>query len=349
MEALRRWTPRAGWGPADLGPITVIDAHAAGEPLRVITGGLPPIPGDTILAKRRYAREHLDHLRRLLVFEPRGHADMYGCILTEPVTPDGDLGVLFLHNEGFSTMCGHGIIGLVTVLLETGALAAVQPATVIRLDTPAGRVTARARVEGDRVTSVAFENVPSFLYALDQEVNVPGVGVIRCDVAFGGAFYAYCRAADLGVRLVPEEYRRLIDAGMAVKRAVAAALPIRHPIEPDLGFLYGTIIIAPPQAPGANSRNVCIFADGEVDRSPTGTGLSGRLAIEHARGRLPLGQPFVVESLLGTRFTGRILRTATVGDFAAVIPEVEGSACITGRSEFVCVPDDPLKGGFILR
>ncbi len=349
MEALRRWTPPAGWGPAGLGPITVIDAHAAGEPLRVVTGGLPPIPGDTILAKRRYAREHLDHLRRFLVFEPRGHADMYGCIVTEPVTTDGDLGVLFLHNEGFSTMCGHGIIGLVTVLLETGALAVLQPATIVRLDTPAGRVTARPRVEGNRVTSVAFENVPSFVYALDQEVDVPGVGVIRYDVAFGGAFYAYCRAADLGVRLAPEEYRRLIDAGVAVKRAVAAALPIRHPLEPDLGFLYGTIILGPPQASGAHSRNVCVFADGEVDRSPTGTGVSGRLAIEHARSRLPLDQPFVVESLLGTRFTSRILRTATVGDFAAVVPEVEGRAYITGRSEFVCAPDDPLKHGFILR
>ncbi len=349
MEALRGWTPRASWGPAGLGPITVIDAHAAGEPLRVVTGGLPPIPGDTILAKRRYARDHLDHLRRLLVFEPRGHADMYGCIVTEPVTPDGDLGVLFFHNEGFSTMCGHGVIGLVTVLLETGALAAAQPATIVRLDTPAGRVTARAGVEGDRVASVAFENVPSFVYALDQEVDVPGVGVIRYDVAFGGAFYAYCTAADLGVRLVPEDFRRLIDAGTAVKRAVMTALPIRHPIDPDLGFLYGTIILGPPRGPGADSRNVCIFADGEVDRSPTGTGVSGRLAIEHARGRLPLGQPFVVESLLGTRFTGRVLRTAAVGDFAAVIPEVEGSAYITGRGEFTCAPDDPLKNGFILR
>ncbi len=349
IEALRHWAAPTGWAPAGLGPITVIDAHAAGEPLRVITGGLPPIPGDTILAKRQYAREHLDHLRRLLVYEPRGHADMYGCIVTEPVTPDGDLGVLFLHNEGFSTMCGHGIIGLVTVLLETGALAVVQPATIVRLDTPAGRVTARARVQGDRVTSVAFENVPSFVYALDQEVAVPSVGLVRYDVAFGGAFYAYCQAADLGVRLVPEEFRRLIDAGVAVKRAVAAALSIWHPIEPDLGFLYGTIILAPSQGPDAHSRNVCIFADGEVDRSPTGTGVSGRLAIEHARGRLPVGQPIVVESLLGTCFTGRILATSRVGDFAAVIPEVEGSAFITGRSEFVSAPDDPLKSGFILR
>jgi trans-L-3-hydroxyproline dehydratase len=344
LEALRRWRPPNGW-PV----ITAIDAHAAGEPLRVVTSGLPPIPGETILAKRRYAMAHLDHLRRLLIFEPRGHADMYACILTDPVTRDGDLGVLFLHNEGFSTMCGHGVIGLVTVLVETGAVAPLSPATTVRLDTPAGRVTARARVRDGRVTSVAFENVPSFVLTLDQHVDVPGIGEVRCDVAFGGAFYAYIHAANVGVRLVPEEFRRLIDIGVAVTHAVAAALPITHPTEPDLGFLYGTIITGQPQGPGAQSRNVCIFADGEVDRSPTGTGVSGRVAIEHARGRLAVGQPFVVESLIGTTFTGRVLRTATVGEFAAVVPEVEGSAFITGRSEFVVAPDDPLKAGFILR
>ena len=343
LDALRRWKPPGEW-PV----ITVVDAHAAGEPIRVITGGLPPIPGETILAKRRHAIAHLDHLRRLLIFEPRGHADMYACIVTDPVTPDGDFGVLFLHNEGFSTMCGHGVIGLVTVLVETGVVPALAPETTVRLDTPAGRVTARARVRGGRVTSVAFENVPSFVFALDQHVDVLGIGDVRYDVAFGGAFYAYIHAANVGVRLVPDEFRRLIDIGVAVKHAVAA-LPITHPLEPDLGFLYGTIITGPPQGPGAQSRNVCIFADGEVDRSPTGTGVSGRVAIEHARGRLAVGQPFVVESLIGTTFTGRVLRTATVGAFAAVVPDVEGSAFITGRSEFIVAPDDPLKAGFILR
>ncbi len=345
------WTP-----PPDWIRLTTIEAHAAGEPLRVITGGLPPIPGDTILAKRRYARERLDPLRRALMWEPRGHADMYGCILTEPVTPDGDLGVLFVHNEGFSTMCGHGIIGLVTVALETGLLTARD---AIRLDTPAGRVTARAQFDGARVRSVAFENVPSFAYALDQMVDVPGVGPVTYDVGFGGAFYAYCQAADLGVQIAPEDFRKLIEAGMAVKRAVMAALPIRHPFESDLGFLYGTILVGPPHGrsdsgrsdsgDGAHSRNVCVFAEGEVDRSPTGTGVSGRVALEHARGRLPIGEPFVVESLIGTRFTGRVVRTTTVGEFAAVIPEVEGSAYLTGRNEFWIDPDDPLKDGFILR
>ncbi len=335
------WTP-----PLDWTRITTIDCHAAGEPLRVISGGLPPIPGDTILAKRRYAREHLDHLRRALMWEPRGHADMYGCILTEPVTPDGDLGVLFLHNEGYSTMCGHGVIGLVTVALETGMLPARE---AIRLDTPAGRVTARANFDGKRVRSVAFDNVPSFAYKLDQTVDVPGIGCVRYDVGFGGAFYAYCQAGDLGVRLVPEDFRKLIEVGMAVKRAIIASRPIEHPFEPDMSFLYGTIVYGAPHDSSAHSRNVCIFAEGEVDRSPTGTGVSGRVALEYAKGRLSIGEPFVVESLIGTRFTGRVVRTTTYGEFAAVIPEIEGSAYITGRHEFWIAPDDPLKDGFMLR
>jgi proline racemase len=335
------WTPPSNWTR-----ITTIDAHAAGEPLRVITGGIPTIPGETMLAKRRYARDHLDHIRRALMFEPRGHADMYGCAVTEAVTPDGDLGVLFMHNEGYSTMCGHGVIALITVLIETEM---IEPRDVIRLDTPAGRVTARADIHAKRVRSVAFENVPSFAYKLDQSVNVSGIGDIRYDVGFGGAFYAYCKAADLGVRLIAEEFRKLIEAGMAIKRAVMQSLEIKHPFEDDLGFLYGTIIDSDPLSEGADSRNVCIFADGEVDRSPTGTGVSGRVALEHAKGRLKIGEPFVIESLIGTRFSGQVVRETMFGEHAAVIPEIEGSAYVTGQHEFVIDPKDPLKDGFILR
>jgi len=335
------WTP-----PSDWTRITTIDAHAAGEPLRVITAGLPPIPGDTILAKRRYARENLDRIRRALMFEPRGHADMYGAILTDPVTADGDLGVLFIHNEGYSSMCGHGVIALVTVLLETGMLS---PREVVKLDTPAGRVTARAAFGGQRCRNVCFENVPSFAYKLDQTVQVPGIGDVRYDVAFGGAFYAYCKASDLGVQIIPEEFRKLIEVGMAVKYAVMNSIEIKHPFEEDLGFLYGTIIDGLALGVGADSRNVCIFAEGEVDRSPTGTGVSGRVALEHARGRLAIGDPFVIESLIGTRFTGRVIRETRFGDYPAIVPEVEGSAWITGHHEFLIAPDDPLRDGFILR
>jgi trans-L-3-hydroxyproline dehydratase len=343
-DAMREWRP-----PADWPSITVIDAHTAGEPLRVITGGVPAIPGLTILEKRRYAVEHLDQLRRVLVFEPRGHADMYGCVLTEPASPDGDFGVLFFHNEGFSTMCGHGVIGLATVLVETGAFPSSGPEVVMRMDTPAGRVTARAAVAAGRVESVALENVPSFVDILDRVVDVPGVGSVRCDIAFGGAYYAYCRADELGVRVDPTAYQRLIDIGTAIKRAVAADVAIRHPTDPDLGFLYGTIIDDAPRTPGADLRNVCIFADGEVDRSPTGTGVSGRLAIEHARGRLAAGQPFVVESLIGTRFEGRVLRADRVAGRPAIVPEIRGSAHIVARSEMIVAPDDPLRDGFLLR
>jgi trans-L-3-hydroxyproline dehydratase len=338
------WTP-----PSDWIRLRTIDAHAAGEPLRVLAfdSGFPTIPGDTILAKRRYTREHLDHLRRALMFEPRGHADMYGAILTEPVTPDGDLGVLFTHNEGYSTMCGHGIIALTTVVFETG----LKPPPLLRLDTPAGRVTARADWDSAqrRVRSVSFENVPADVVELDQTVEAPGLGAVRYDLAFGGAYYAYCEAEPLGLRISGDNFRALIDIGMRIKHAVAAARAIEHPFEADLGFLYGTIICGKPHNDGAHSRNVCIFAEGEVDRSPTGTGVSGRVAIEHARGRLREGEPFVVESILGTRFTGRVARATTFGPHAAVIPEVSGSAWITGQHEFLIAPDDPLREGFILR
>jgi len=329
--------------------VRAIDAHAAGEPLRVITEGLSPIPGRTILEKRRYAREHRDELRTALMWEPRGHADMYGCILTEPVSPDSHFGVLFLHNEGFSTMCGHGIIALATVALETGLVKDDSEKPVLRIDTPAGQVRASAEISGSKVKSVSFLNVPSFVYALEREVNVAGIGRVRYDVAFGGAFYAFFRAEDLGVRLVPEEFRRLIDVGMLVKRAVMAEIPIRHPFEDDLGFLYGTIIVGDAEDPAHHSRNVCIFADGEVDRSPTGTGLSARAALHYAKGEMRVGDPFITESILGTCFRCRVVETTRFGPYEAVIPEVTGSAHITGRNELLIDSDDPLCYGFLLR
>ena len=332
--------------PQEWRRVSVIESHAAGEPLRVVLDGIAPIPGDTIVAKRAWAREHLDGLRRGLMFEPRGHADMYGAIVTEPATPDADLGVLFMHNEGWSTMCGHGIIALTTVALETGMLS---PRDVVRIDAPAGRITARPKRDGDRVTSVAFENVPSFVLELDASVEVPGLGRIRYDLAFGGAFYAYVDVAQVGLSMTAKDYRGLIDTGWRIKKAVMASRPIPHPFEAELSFLYGTIFTGPALDPGGDSRNVCVFADGEVDRSPTGTGVSGRVAIEHARGRLAPGKPLVVESIIGTRFTGRVARETTFGPHRAVVPEVEGSAWISGRSELWFDPSDPLNEGFILR
>ncbi len=302
-----------------------------------------------MLEKRRFARENLDELRTALMWEPRGHADMYGAIPTEPVSPGSRLGVLFLHNEGFSTMCGHGIIALATVAAETGMIGFHGEPAALKIDTPAGQVEARLRIVDGRVTEVSFLNVPSFVLARDFRVDVPGIGTIIVDVAFGGAFYAFCRAQDLGVGLVPAQSRRLIDLGMRVKRRVVEMLPIRHPAEPDLGFLYGAIIVGDAADPAHHSRNVCIFADGELDRSPTGTGVSARAALHFARGELEPGEPFVVESILGTTFTGRVVSTARVGPYEAVIPEVTGRAHITGRHEFLIDPADPLFRGFLVR
>jgi proline racemase len=344
MEKMLDWKPPDGWLR-----ITSVDAHTAGEPFRVITSGFPELQGDTILARRRYAREHLDHLRTALMWEPRGHADMYGCILTAPVTPGADIGILFMHNEGYSTMCGHGIIGITKVALETGLLPMTEPETTIRIDAPAGLITVHARVEQGQVTKVRFHNVPSFVLALDQSVEVPGLGVVRYDLAFGGAFYAFVQAKDAGVRCIPDDFRQLIERGLAIKQAVVAARPIPHPFEEDLSFLYGTIFVGPPHDVGAHSRNVCIFADGEVDRCPTGTGVSARLALYRARGEIDPGETIVVESIIGSRFTGRIVEETTFGPYPAVIPEIGGTAHITGRHEFLIDPDDPLRDGFILR
>ncbi len=347
------WTP-----PADTLRIETIDLHTEGEPLRVISNGFPEPQGNTLLEKRRYAKQNLDHLRKALMFEPRGHADMYGAILTDAVSnPDdqGDIGVLFTHNEGYSTMCGHGIIALATMAFEIGAIdvEANDTRPMLKLDTPAGRVTAFADWDAaaKRVRRVSFENVPSYAHALDQTVDVPGIGPITFDIGFGGAFYAYVDVAanGLNLRLTNEDYRALIDIGMRIKRAVMQAHAIHHPFEEDLGFLYGTIFYGRAHDPANQSRNVCVFAEGEVDRSPTGTGVSGRVALEWAKGRLKPNEPFTVESLIGTTFTGQVLRETTFGPHPAVVPEVSGRAWITGRHEFLIAPDDPLREGFMLR
>jgi trans-L-3-hydroxyproline dehydratase len=309
-----------------------------------------------MLEKRRYAKQNLDHLRKALMFEPRGHADMYGAILTDSVTEDGDIGVLFTHNEGFSTMCGHGVIALATMAFEIGAMEVSEadgPRPTMNLDTPAGRVTAYADWDAaaKRVRRVSFENVPSYAYALGQTINVPGLGAIQFDIGFGGAFYAYVDVAanGLDVQLNSEDYRAIIDIGMRIKRAVMTSHVLRHPFEEDMGFLYGTILYDHAHDKINHSRNVCVFAEGEVDRSPTGTGMSGRLALEWAKGRLGLGQPFTIESLIGTTFTGKVVRETTFGPHAAIVPEVSGRAWITGRHEFLMAPDDPLREGFVLR
>jgi trans-L-3-hydroxyproline dehydratase len=276
---------------------------------------------------------------------------MYGCVLTPPVSAGADFGVLFLHNEGYSTMCGHGVIALVTALVETGAFPSAGEQTPVNLDTPAGLVRAVAHVDsGGRVERVSFRNVPSFVYAPDLEIDVAPYGRLAVDVVYGGAFYAYLDAAQVGLEVGPERARELVAAGEAIKRAVNATLTIRHPEAEDLGFLYGTILTGPPEDPAHTMRNVCVFANAEVDRSPTGTGVSGHVALLAAHGDLREGQEIMVESILGAQsvFAGRIAERGQVGSHTAVTPEVSGTAFITGRHEFILAPRDTLGAGFLL-
>lgn len=338
-------TPAAEWQPPDHWQrMTVIDSHTGGEPFRVVVDGLPDIPGDTVLERRRYAMEHLDWLRKALMWEPRGHADMYGGWLGDPVGPNSDLAVLFTHNEGFSTMCGHGIIALAKVILDTGIITGTD---TLRIDTPAGQILSTATRENGSVREVSFVNVPSFASDLDATVDVEGLGAVPYDLAFGGAFYAYVDAGRLGLPM--DDASALVQAGRRIKQAIASGRRIDHHDSPDLGFLYGVIFTGPAESPANHSRHVCVFADGEVDRSPTGTGVGGRLAILHARGELGPGDEVAIESIVGSVFRGRILEMTTAGPHPAVVPQISGTAAITGRSELWFDPDDPLGSGFLIR
>jgi trans-L-3-hydroxyproline dehydratase len=333
--------------PGEWNRIKTIESHTGGEPLRIITDGLPELEGGSILDKRRQMQKEHDNLRSALMWEPRGHADMYGAILTEPTTEKGDVGILFTTNKGYSSMCGHGIIALGTALVETGMLSATPPMEVINFDTPAGLVTATSRMDEGDVTSVSFENVPSFAPLLDQTVSVPEYGTIEFDLGYGGAFYAYCDAEQLDLELSPDNADNIRRAGMAIKEAVSESFDIEHPHEEDLSFLYGTIF-RESSSENCDSRNVCVFADGQIDRSPTGTGVSGRLAIQFKRGNLDIGEEFVIESIIGTVFRGEVVGEKSYGGYDAVVPKITGSAHITGRNEFVIDPDDPLRDGFFV-
>ncbi|MEJ2195556.1 MAG: proline racemase family protein [Ignavibacteriaceae bacterium] len=344
LKNIIQWTPPASWIR-----VNTIDAHSAGEPLRIILDGIPILKGDTILEKRRFMMDNFDDLRKVLMFEPRGHADMYGCVITPPVSENADFGVIFTHNEGYSTMCGHGIIAVTKVVLQTGMIIKNEPVTVIKIDTPAGLVTSYANIKNNEIESIYFHNVPSYALALNQNVEVAGIGTVNYDIAFGGAFYAFVDADKLGISMTENNFRLLIEKGMDIKRAVMKSFKIKHPYENDLNFLYGTIFTSAPLNKNNHSRNVCIFADGEVDRSPTGTGVSARMALHFAKDEISIDQTLVIESIIGTIFKGRVVGTTKFGDYNAIIPEVEGNAYLTGKHEFLLDPKDPIKNGFILR
>ena len=347
-EHENRFLPRDVEIPCSWKQIRTVDMHTAGEPLRIVLDGFPDLGGGSVLELRRCAKERFDRWRMRLMWEPRGHADMYGCLILPPAEKDGDFSVLFMHNAGWSTMCGHGIIAVSIAALSTGLVDMDRATGGLHIDTPAGRVVAYATVDSDGGGTARFLNVPSFAAALDQSIVVPGLGRVAYDLAFGGAFYAYVDAASIGLTCDPAHVGRLVVAGKAIKEAIVRERTIEHPAEDDLGFLYGTIFTAEAGNVQHHSRHVCIFADGEVDRSPTGTGVSGRLAILHSRGELGAGQPCVIESILGTTFTGRIASETTCGPHQAVVPEVTGTAHITGVHTFVFDPHDPLADGFLL-
>lgn len=342
----KQFTPPAGWVR-----IKTIDMHTGGEPLRVIIDGFPKIEGNDVLASRRFVKNNYDYLRTTLMFEPRGHADMYGCLLIPPNDDGADFGILFLHNEGYSTMCGHAIIAIATLAVNMNWIDVVEGDNCLKIDAPCGRITAYANVHQGEVRGVKFHCVPSFVVGLDREVELRGVGKVTYDLAYGGAFYAYVDLAknnfpfDLG----QSSYRALIRHGMALKRIIMEQdRAVIHPFEQDLSFLYGTIFIGAPIDPANDSRNVCVFAEGEVDRCPTGSGVSGRMAIHHARGEIG-DKLMCIESITGSVFKGSVYKEVTYGPHKAVIPQVVGTAHITGMHTFVIDPDDPMKDGFILR
>jgi len=319
--------------------IEAVDYHTGGEPFRIVTGGVENPRGPTILDKRRDALARLDYVRRLLVFEPRGHADMYGCFVVEPNDEDADLGVVFFHNAGYSTACGHGTIALVTWALDEGVVEPREGENYLVVDVPSGRLQTWAHVEGGRVRSVRFRNVPAFVWAEGVKI-----GEHEVDIAFGGAFYA-----SLEERVEPRELPRLIELGRELKRALEARHEIVHPLEPELRDIYGVTFWQEEDGTPLTQRNVTVFADGEVDRSPCGSGTSARLALLDRSGQLARGDELRHLSIVGSEFRARVVGDTNVAGMPAVVTEVEGSAYRTGEHVFTLDEEDPLGEGFLLR
>ncbi len=335
-------------------PIETVEMHTGGEPVRIVVAGYPSLPKSSLLERRRYALEHHDELRRFLMHEPRGHFDMYGAVPlaadAPPSQSDGaDFAVLFLHNEGYSTMCGHAVIALGRWAVDSGRVAKVEPETRLRVQCPCGVVRVRVEVNSGKAGRVRFESVPAFALALDRAVEVPGLGRLEVDIGYGGAFYAVLPAQRLGLDLGRAPVAAIVDRASRVSEAVKAQVPIRHPDDPDLGYLYGTIVTDGGDGTLSPSRNVCVFADRQVDRSPTGSGVTARIALARARNAVALGQECRFESLTGATFTGKALRAAQCGSHQAVVVEVGGSAHYSGTARFTREADDPLRAGFLLR
>ena len=364
IEKFDQWQPNAS--NDDFLTINTLECHTGGEPLRIITSGFPELKGDTILAMRRDCQQNHDNLRRALIFEPRGHADMYGAIITQAEREDSHFGAIFIHNEGYSTMCGHAVIALAKCAVESGVVTQTGEETDVVIDVPCGQIRAKAFAQdfpkNSIITKVCFDSVPSFVFAEKQNVEVDGIGTVNFDIAFGGAFYAYVQASNLGLTLTPEHQGKLIDYGKRIKNAVIKKTSVKHPFEADLSFLYGVIFVQKSAQENANntsskgdvhSRNVCVFADGELDRSPTGSGVSGRIALHVAKSEVPLKQSIIIESILGSQFNVQAIEKLNYGtneqNYDAVIAQVTGNAFVSGKAQWLINQNDPLKHGFLLR
>ncbi|MCZ7457408.1 proline racemase family protein [Streptomyces sp. WMMC940] len=324
-----------------------VDSHTEGMPTRVITGGVGVVPGATMAERRLHFAEHLDHIRTLLMYEPRGHSAMSGAILQPPTRPDADHGVLFVEVSGLLPMCGHGTIGVATVLVETGMVPVTEPVTTVRLDTPAGLVSVDVRVENGEARSVTLTNVPSFCLGLGLKADVPGYGTVAYDMAYGGNFYAFVSLDALGLPFARDRKDDLLAAGLAVMDAINTTHRPVHPEDPGIVGVKHVYLTA-PGSDAVRSRHAMAIHPGWFDRSPCGTGTSARMAQLHARGELPLGRDFVNESFIGTEFTGRLVGETSVGGLPAVIPAVTGRAWITGTAQYFLDPSDPFPAGFLL-
>jgi proline racemase len=326
-----------------------VDSHTEGMPTRVITGGVGVIPGATMAQRRTYFLEHMDDLRTMLMYEPRGHSAMSGAILQPPTRPDADYGVLFIEVSGCLPMCGHGTIGVATVLVETGMVPVTSPVTTIRLDVPAGLVVAEVAVRSSdgAATAVTIRNVPSFSYALDQTVDVPGLGSVGYDLAFGGNFFAVVSLEKLGLPFERAAAPRLIQAGLSIMDAINESTAPVHPLDASINGCHHVYLEA-PGSDACHSRHAMAIHPGWFDRSPCGTGTSARMAQLHARGQLQLHQDFVNESFIGGHFVGRLVEETTIGPFPAVVPTITGRAWVSGTSQFMLDPEDPFPAGFLL-
>ena len=333
--------------------ISSIEAHAAGCPLRVITGGFPVIPGNTVVEKTQYLRDEMDHLRTAVLFEPRGHSGMCATVITESSMPRADVGMLILEPQGYVPMCGHCTIATCTVLVETGMVEVKEPVTKINLETLAGLIEARVSVEGGRAKSVTIQNVPAFLYEKNVKVKTRELGEIALDVAFGGMYYLLVPAESAGLTLREGELDKIISAGIGIRDDALEQLDIVHPglDDREQSHYGGTMQVqfyGPPTHPEAHSKNVVVIPPNSIDRSPCGTGTCSRLAVLHADGKIGMGEEFVYESYIGTLFRVRAVAETKVGDYPAIVPELTGSGHVTAMHQFVLDPDDPLKHGFLM-